>query len=995
MNLRRLLVMTIAMMAMFSFHSFGQNKTVTGRVTDANGNPVPGATVSVKGTHISKAADNNGAFELSVPAATKKLFITASGQEPMETEIGTGSTTVRMKPAVLVGQDVVVIGYGTKKKADLTGSVSSVSAKDFQQGAMTSPEQLISGKIPGVSITSYGGQPGGGSQIRIRGGSSLNASNDPLIVIDGVPLNNPTLPGANGNEESPLSLINSDDIESFTVLKDASAAAIYGTRAANGVIIITTKKGKSGKFKMTFSSVNSMSSVAKEMDVLNGNQVRSIVDAAGNSKYINQLGTANTNWQKQIYQTAYGTDDNLNFTGGIKGLPYKLNLGAQDVDGVLKTDNMKKYSADIDINPVLFNNSLKVDLNVKGTIQNARLANQGAIGAAIGFDPTQPVYSNNKNFGGYYQWLDPSTATGLMGNAARNPMGVLMQNDHQQNNERGIGNIQLDYKFPFLPDLHAIVNLGFDALRSKGNDFIPDSAATNYNINPIYGGSYSLYREERMSKLGEYYLSYNKDLKSIKSHFDIMGGYSYNDYAQTDWGFPSYYGNRDTLVPNTQPTFPSTMIKNVLISYFGRANYSYDDRFFLTGTIRKDGSSKFASDNRWGVFPSGAFAWKIKNESFLKNSRVISDLKLRVGYGVTGQQDGVGDYDYYSYYALSNLTAQYNLGGTYYQMYRPGGYYANRKWEQTATENAGVDFGFLNNRITGSIDVYKKNTTDLLNTIAQPAGANFSATILANVGSMYNKGIELNINAEAIRTKDFTWDVAFNFTYNKNMVTKLSNTSDTAGGYASQSISGTSDYAFWIGVNHPKNTFFLYHQVYDPTTGRPIDGLMADVNRDGSITQADKYFGKQADPPYFLGFSTSATYKKWNAGFVLRANIGNYVYNDNFSTSATLKSIAGGYTVGNAPTEYLTSLVSGASTIQPISDYYIYNASFLKMDNVNVGYNFGKFRHSDVGLRMSISVQNVFVITKYPGIDPELSGGYDQNLYPRPRTISLGFNLNF
>lgn len=979
----------ICVLISFAFFAFAANaqNTVTGKVTDSkDGSGLSGVTVLLKGSKTAAQTDANGNYSISVPANATLIFssVSYSGRE-----VAVRSQTnldISLMASNQQLNEVVVIGYGTSRKKDLTGAVATVTAKDFQKGNITTPEQMIAGKVAGVSIISNGGQPGQGSTIRIRGGSSLTASNDPLIVIDGVPLDNDAIQGA-GN---PLSFINPNDIESFTILKDASAAAIYGTRASNGVIIITTKKGRAGSLKINFSSVNSLSSVIKKVDVLSANQVRSIANEFGTDAQKAQLGTANTNWQNLIYQDAFATDNNISVTGGIKKLPYRISIGYSNQNGILRTDNLQRNSFALVLNPVLFDDHLKIDINLKGSIEKARFANQAAIGDAVYFDPTQVVSTNSKRYGGYFEWLKSDGTPNTL--VARNPLALLYDRHDNSDPQRSIGNIQFDYKFHFLPDLHANLNLGYDVSKGTGTVFVSDSSSLEYATH----GENNHYKQTKQNSLLEFYLNYVKIFNSIKSKLDVLAGYSYNNYLTTVYNYASYDAHGVKVI-NSDPDFPFDKPEHTLLSYFGRLNYTYNDRYLLTGTLRRDGSSRFAPKNRWGLFPSLALAWNIKEESFLKSANVVSNLKLRLGYGVTGQQDGIGNYDYLSYYALSTSTASYQFGDTYYQAFRPGGYYANRKWEQTATYNIAMDYGFLNNRISGSVDFYLKKTSDLLNSIPAPAGTNFSAFVVANVGSMENKGVEFSINAQPVQTKVLSWDVSFNATYNKNTITNLTIVPDDPSyiGFPSTNISGVQGFAFLNAVGSSKNTFYLYHQIYDEKTGKPIEGLFEDTNRDGIINEDDKYKGKKADPNVFLGFSTNLAYKKWNAGFVLRASFNNYVYNNIFSANGRLNTILGAQAIGNASANYLTTLFKGSTDQQLLSDYYIQNASFLRMDNVNVGYNVGKIIHNQATLRLNLSVQNVFVITKYEGLDPEINNGVDNNFYPRPRVFALGLNLDF
>lgn len=998
---KRLLVRIhfLSLLLLLCTATLAQNKIISGRVTDAGGNPMQGVSVTPRGGGPGTTTDANGNFRISVAGNVPTLLFSSVGFDTKELPAKAGVVNVSLATTNTSLNEVIVIGYGAQRKKDLTGSVATVSSKDFQKGAITSPEQLIAGKVPGVSIISNSGQPGVGSTIRIRGGSSLNASNDPLIVIDGVPLDNDPISGAGSN----LTFINPNDIESFTVLKDASATAIYGTRASNGVIIITTKKGRSDALKVNFNTVNSISAITKKVSVLSGDQVRDIVNANGTAAQKAMLGSANTDWQNEIYRAATGTDNNISVSGGIKKFPYRFSLGYQYLDGVLKTDNLEKATAGFAFNPVLFDNHLKVDLNLKGSMINERFGNQAAIGGAISFDPTQPIYVKSNRYGGYFEWTDAQG--NLVNLAGKNPVGLLNQRFDKSTPKRSIGNLQLDYKFHFLPDLHANLNLGYDISHGEGTVYVPDSAAADYTR----GGRNTQYNQRKQNTLLEFYLNYVKDLAAIKSRVDVMAGYSYNDYMTKVYNFADYNAHGVKL-PNSDPAFPYDIPRHTLISYFGRANYTFMEKYLLTATLRRDGSSRFSPGNRWGLFPSVALAWRINQEAFLKDNRVVSDLKLRLGYGVTGQQDGIGNYDYLSYYSLSAANASYQFGNSFYQGYRPGGFYANRKWEQTATTNVALDFGFLNNRITGSVDFYYKKTKDLLSSVPQPAGTNFSAYIIANVGDMENKGVEFSINAEPVRTADVTWDLGFNVTYNKNKITNLTVIPhDTSYiGFPSGNIAGGvgGQFAFINAVGSPKNTFYLYKQVYNKD-GSPIEGVFVDKNGDGIINQNDLYKGKSADPKVFMGFSTNVTYKKWSAGVVMRASLGNYVYNNSYSQTGVLNQILGNSVIYNASTNYLSTMFKGGNGQQLLSDYYLQNGSFLRMDNLTIGYNVGSIYHNKATLRINAIVQNVFVITKYTGLDPEISPGaptttnpspnnpgIDNNFYPRPRIFSLGLNLS-
>ncbi len=994
MNFRKFWsVVSITTFLFLSFIASAQEKVVTGRVTDPAGTGLSGVSVTVKNSSQGTSTGSDGRFSLSVPTSATTLVFSSVGFATREVSI-VGQTNVAVTMQTEAGSlnEVVVIGYGTARKKDLTGSVTAISAKDFVKGQITSPEQLIAGKVAGVQITSNGGAPGAGSTIRIRGGASLNASNDPLIVVDGVPLDNGGISGS----PNALSLINPNDIETFNILKDASASAIYGSRASNGVIIITTKKGRSGKPRINFNTQVSVANPINKVDVLSADEFRTYVNQNGTAQQKALLGSANTDWQNEIYQKAIGTDNNLSISGALNKLPYRVSLGYLNQRGILRTGSLQRGSLGINLSPKFFTDHLKVDINLKGSTSASRFANEGAIGSAVAFDPTQPVYSKSNRFGGYNEWLDPNS-NGLRALASRNPVGLLEQRDDRSNVERSIGNVVFDYKFHFLPELRANLNLGYDVSKGEGTIVVNDSASFNYkrfkDRNGVeHGGINNQYKQEKKNTIMEFYLGYAKDIKAIRSRVDAIAGYAYQDFLTTNYGFPDRTYN-DTVV--SKPNFPFDKPQSTLISFYGRLNYSLMEKYLLTATVRRDGSSRFNKDNRWGIFPSFALAWRIKDESFLRSSRTFSDLKLRLGYGVTGQQEGIGLYDYISYYSLSNNQAQYQIGDTYYNLYRPGGYYANRKWEQTATSNLGLDYGLFGGRINGSVEVYYKKTTDLLNEIPQSAGTNFSNKIVANVGSMDNKGIEFNINADVIRRSDLTWNINFNATYNKNQITKLTISEDPKyPGNRYFGIGGTGRNIFINSVGYGRGAFYVFQQVYDKS-GKPIDGLFEDRNRDGVINDKDLYQYKNADPRMYLGYSTNVNYKKWNGGLVMRANLDNYMYNQVNSGLGTRSAVFGTGYLNNAYSDLLNSGISGTKTDFYFSDYYVQNASFLKMDNINLGYDFGKVLQNRANLRITANVQNVFTITKYKGLDPEIGSGVDNSFYPRPRTFVLGANLDF
>ncbi len=994
-NSKNLLVSLLMML--FTLAAFSQN-VVTGKVTDSkDGTPVKGVSVTVKGTKISTQTETDGSFKITVPAGATSLLFSSIGFVLQEVAVN-GNLNIRMVQEVSKLDEVVVIGYGTSRKKDLTGAVTSISSKEFQKGVITTPEQLIAGKVAGVSITSNGGAPGAGSTIRIRGGASLSASNDPLIVIDGVPLDNGGIAGS----ANALALINPNDIESFNILKDASATAIYGSRASNGVILITTKKGKKGKLVFNFNTQLSAAGISRKADVLSASEFRNFVNANGDPAQKALMGAASTDWQDEIYQTAIGNDNNLSVAGGVAGIPFRASLGFLNQNGILRTGNLQRTSLGINLSPKFFDDHLKVDINVKGANNKSTFANEGAIGAAVNFDPTQSVNSNATKFGGYYEWLDAgNTNSGLRQLAPRNPVGLLKQRDDKSNVNRIIANVQLDYKIHWFPELRANLNLGIDKAKGTGTIVIDDSAASTYkrdvDVNDVRkSGVNNKYKQEKSNAVLEAYLNYVKFVKAIATKVDVMAGYSYQDFYYNNYAYADYFYDGSKR-KNSDPQFPSDKPQNRLISFYGRLNLDIHNKYLVTASLRRDGSSRFSKENRWGVFPSAAVAWKMKEEKLFKNINVISDLKLRAGFGVTGQQDGIGNYDYISYYALGDNAAQYQFGSTFYNIYRPGGYYSNRKWEQTETTNVGLDFGFFNDRISGSVDYYFKKTKDLLNNIGQPAGNNFSNQIVANVGNMENQGIEVLLNTQPVKNKNITWDFGVNFTYNKNEITNLTAVTDPnyPGNKFGGISGGTGNTILINSVGYNRGAFYAYKQIYD-AAGKPIDGLFEDMNRDGIINDKDLYRYKGVDPKFIFGVNTNVAFNNWNAGFVMRANVGQYMFNNINSSTGTSRNILNplGY-LANGSSDILNSGIGGFATDYFLSDYYIQNASFLKMDNINVGYNFGKVFNQKASLRVSANVQNVFVITKYKGVDPEINGGIDNNFYPRPRTFVLGLNLDF
>ena len=992
-------ILSVALLFMLSTFSALAQNVISGKVTDSkNGNAVSNVTVTVKGTRVSAQTGADGSFRINAPATASTLVFSSVGYAAQEVSIK-GKTTVNISfvQSEQKLDDIIVVAYGTRKKSDLTGAVTQVNAKDFQKGNIASSEQLLQGKVAGLQVTTGGGSAGGGSTIRIRGGSSINASNDPLIVIDGIPV-------VEGNgiagSANYLNTINPDDIESISVLKDASATALYGSRASNGVLIITTKKGGRGKARFNYNTQLSLSHISESdyVDVLSADQIRSIVttDAAatGIDTWKNLLGKANTNWQKQIYQNARAVNNNISIAGAlgtkIINIPYRISLGYNYQEGILKTNKFDRFSSAINISPKLLNDHLTINVNFKYTHTQNRFADQDAIGSAVSMDPTQYVRNNNPKTGGYFEWMDGDAPKNL---ATRNPLSLLNLRDNNSRVNRIIGNVQLDYKLHFFPDLHLQANLGIDNADGRGNDVVYPEAASAYSVQ---GNGYrSHYQEKKRNNLTDFSLFYAKDLKGINSKIDVLVGHSYQDFYTLVTGFPvvRYTGGTN----NTQVVNYTDKPEYRLDSYLGRININILDKYLLTGSIRRDASSKFSKDGRVGYFPAGAIAWKLKDELF-KNSNLVSELKVRFGYGTTGQQDGIDYYTYLPVYSPSaNTGAQYQFGDVFYSFLRPGAYDKNLKWEQTSTTNIGLDFGFLKNRISGSVEVYKKKTKDLLFPLDIAPGANFDITLQTNVGNVENKGVEFTLNTTPVKKKNLTWDFGFNISYNESKVTNLTKTPDP--NFKGQDVGGigggTGNKIGKLVVGEAPYTYFVFKQVYDPATGNPIEGLYEDINRDGKIDDNDRYFYKKPAPDFLFGLNTQITCHKFSLGLAAHGMIGNYLYNNYQSGAGVLNSIKNPINfIGNASTSYLKT---GFGNNRYLSDLYIENASFFRLDNINLGYNFGNVLRNNTSLRVSANVQNVFVITKYSGSDPENSDqfGRDGNIYPRPRIFSIGANLDF
>lgn len=993
---------------------YSQNITVKGRVQDAQtGEPIIGASILVKGTNSGTMTDIDGNFQIqaSQGATISVSYIGyASKDVPAQANV-----TISLDSDAIALTEVVAIGYGTVRKKDATGSVVAIKAEEMNKGLTVSPQDMLAGKIAGVSVINGGGQPGGTSTIRIRGGSSLSATNDPLVVIDGVVMSGYSMDGLS----NALSTLNPNDIETFTVLKDASATAIYGSRASNGVIIITTKKGKiaeSGEtsVRLMYDGNVSVSTPRNKYDVLDAGEYRDFInnypDVVSKPTMLQALNLypgVDTDWQDEIYRTAIGTDHSLSAFGSIKDfMPYRASIGYTNQNGILDTSNFERYTGTIALSPSLFDDHLKINVNAKGIHIKNRFADTGAIGAAVNFDPTKPVTNGNTKYGGYYTWTDGYDPNGpKAGSTTINPVSLLKMKDDTSTANSFVGNAQFEYKLHFFPDLKVNLNLGMENTKTDGETYIQPNAPSNYNSDLTKTGSNSTYVRHYKNKLLDFYGQYVKDVASIRSRFDIMAGYSYQDFKRDLEGETWYlsgeedtFGQRTTL--NTADPFWETGY--TLISFYGRFNYTFSERYLLTFTLRDDATSRFSKDNRWGLFPSVALGWRINDEAFLRENQTISNLKLRLGWGVTGQQDiGRGDYPYLNSY-------KDGLGGAMMPVYDAAGNVTwinvisvtaanpNLKWEETTTWNAGLDYGFLNNRINGAIDFYYRKTKDLINNeVNVPAGTNFAETVPSNIGTLVNKGVEFSINATPINTKDLTWDLGYNIAFNDSKITQLTynDANATSPGKRYEDLGEGGKTIKIHSVNYAPSMYYVYEQIYDEN-GKPIEGAYVDRNGDGVINDKDLYQYKKPTADVLMGFYSKVLYKDWDFGFNGRVSLGNYNYNRMAANAADL-STNGIFAHNELANKPQSAMETGFQSRQRMSDYYVQNASFLKIDNITIGYTVNKFFTDKLKARFYGTVQNPIVITQYDGLDPEVENGIDNNVYPRPLTFIFGVNLNF
>ena len=971
--MRTLFKSTLFLLLMLPMSFFAQN-TVSGTVTESGtGLPIPGANVIVQGTTNGTVTDFDGNYSISNISEGDVLSFSFLGFSTQKIPYnGQSNLDVQLEENQAALDEVVVIGYGSVSKKDATGAVQKVGTEDFNPGPVQTAGQLITGKVAGVSVTSGGGAPGEGQTINIRGQGSLSLTSSPLIVVDGIPLADEGVAGS----RNALDFINPNDIESMTILKDASSTAIYGSRAANGVIMITTKKGKGNDFKFNFSTSSIVYTPTDYVDVLDGDQFRTLVNQVGNDDAIARLGNENTDWQRQIYNEAFGSEHNFSATGRIGDfMPVRASLGYTDQDGILRGDNFTRTTASVNLRPSFLDSHLTVELNGRGMYTENTFANRDAIGSAVGFDPTNPIYDENSPFGGYYTWLNADNVQ--MNLAPTNPVAQINLKDDTSEVRRFIGNAKVDYDLHFFPELTATVNVGLDKSNSNGRVITSDqmpSAALDWN------GSYTTYSNESTNKLFDAYLTYDNDfdLHSINA----VAGYSYQS-------FEDYTYNYDSEAEEDDLDFEFVdKWKSVLLSYFGRMNYNFDNRYLFTATLRADSSSKLNPDDRWGYFPSFALAWNLNNENFLAGSSSINQLKLRLGYGEIGNVNGLGDYNFLTKYTGSRSDANYQFGNQFYQTYRPEEYNENLRWEVGKTYNIGLDYGLFNNRISGSVNAYLKETKDLISFVTVDPFTNFSNGIDNNIGDMENRGIEFEINVIPVQKEDFTWSIGYNISYNENEITRLPDevqTGDIDGGTGNTiqlHKEGYSPFSYWV-----------FKQVYDEA-GRPIEGAYVDRNGDNQINDDDKYLYKDPYADIIMGLNTNLNYKSWDLAIVSRANIGNYAYNNMASSRSYELRATENSVLRNLHSDYYNTGFISSTENNLSSDYYIQDASFFKLDNITLGYTLPElFKESS--LRIYGSVQNVLTVTDYEGLDPEINLGIDNNFYPRPRSFAIGANLNF
>lgn len=968
---------------LFYVSSFAQGFTAKGNVTDKEKQPIIGANVWVKDSKVGTITDLSGNFSIEVPGRNSVLVVKYVGYKDLEVSASSNMRIIMEEDSELL-EDVVVIGYGSVKKSDLTGSVTAIKTDEFNKGLQTTAQSALVGKISGVNVVSNSGAPGSSSTIRIRSGASLSASNDPLIVIDGVPVDNSTIEGG-GNI---LGGINPSDIETFTVLKDASATAIYGSRASNGVIVITTKKGSDSKLKFNYSTNISVSSVTKKLNVLSADEFRSFVPTVSGVPKNIQLGSVSTDWQDEIYRTGIGQEHNFSVAGSIeKHVPYRLSVGYTNQNGIIRTNNYERYTFNGGISPKFFEDHLSVDLNLKVSYENNEKVDKSAVNNALRYDPTRPVKTGSSTGDtdpglGYFIWMNGNSPMAIQ---TDNPVAQLDLQNMRNKVTRSIGNAAFNYKVHHFEDLQLNLNLGYDILKSSYSNNVPQLAGMMYTSNMKDGTGLNYdSKQNKRNTLLDFYANYSHVFNK-KHNVSLMGGYGWQHFWKKFNATTFSPSGKELFSPNHYET------ESYLLSFYGRLNYDYNNKYMLTATLRSDASSRFAKDNRWGMFPSVALSWKIAQEDFLKDSKVLSDLKLRLSYGQTGQQDILNDYPYMTTFTVSYPEARYQFGDVWYYTYRPNGYDSDIKWETTTTYNVGLDYGFLNNRISGSIDYYKRHTKDLLNTINVISGTNYSSVLTTNIGEMDNKGLELSVNAVPVNTKNWKWSIGVNYTWNDSEITKLNVIDSKSNFVQTGAISGTGKTVQVFMVGERPYTFYLAKQAYDES-GKPLEGQY--IQPDGSVSSVETKYatGKSALPTSYLGMNTQLTYKNWDFAVSGHGSFGNYVYNY-VAADQYVQSVYSDQ--GSFSNILRRTRDSGFQLQQLYSDYFLEKGSFFRIDNLSLGYRFKKLWDASSSLRLILGVQNLLTITNYSGIDPEISSGIDRDVYPRPRIYTLSAILNF
>jgi TonB-linked SusC/RagA family outer membrane protein len=958
-----------------SFTVFAQ-QTAKGVVKEkATGEYLPGVSVVVKGTTRGAETDFDGNFTIEKVKTGDTLVFRYLGYADKEVVINANfNLTVELEASSEQLDEIVIVGYGTTTVRDATGSVEAITEKEFTKGNIVTPENLLSGRVAGVNIVTSGA-PGSGSEIRIRGGSSLNASNNPLIVVDGLPMS-----GTAGGSRGVLATINPSDIESFSVLKDASATAIYGSRGANGVIIITTKKGRK-EYSLDYDVQMGFGEIKDRVNVFDGDAFRNLV-AQRQQSMTDLLGTTNTNWQDEIYQKSVSTQHNLTARGQIFGaIPTRLSIGFAEIEGNILTSQYDRATVSLSMNPSFFDNHFKIALNYNRAFEDNRFADAGQVNSALRYDPSQPVYDSTSPFGGFYQHLTGTPGNILVSNGTRNPVASLLQNNNTSNVSRHYGNLKLEYNFHFLPELTVTANAGFDKSTGTGLGNSPLNSPANYT--DLFVGYDSSYTNEVLNESFDTYFTYVKTFDKLKT--DVMAGYSYQSFD----GSGNSTGNTRNPNDTGATSYVSTPV--VLVGFLARTNLTYNEKYMLTLNYRRDGTSRFGPENRWGDFGGAALAWRMSDEDFLKDNKVISDLKLRASYGVNGQQDGISGDLYLDKYRFGNQGSGYLFGGVPIQSTIPSER-SNLKWENTATIEFGIDYGLFDNKITGSINAFQKNSTDLLADAPVADGSNFTNRVLQNVGDLQVNGLEFTVNADIIKNEDLNWNVNFNATYLDREIKELALNQDiTTGGIAG----GTGNFIQLYREGFAPNSFYVFKQLYD-TAGQPIEGGYADLNGDGIINTDDKYLKGNPQADFTFGFQSSIDYKNFDLAFNLRASLGNYVYNNVNSGLAQYDLLQDNAVLGNIPTSVLNTNFNSTSDVI-ISDIYLENGSFLKMDNITLGYTLDRpiKKFASNSIRLWAGMQNVFTLTNYSGLDPEVFNGIDNTIYPRPRTFLLGANIKF